>query len=101
MLHDFAITARHVVFMDLPVVFDLELAMAGTMPYRWSDEYGARVGVMPRGGTNADVRWHDVAPCYVFHPLNAFEDADGAVVVDVVRYPESRRTPARAPAPRH
>ena len=88
MIHDFAITDRHVVFMDLPVVFDLALAMAGTMPYRWSDEYGARVGVMPRGGANADVRWVEVAPCYVFHPLNAYEDERGAVVVDVVRYPE-------------
>jgi carotenoid cleavage dioxygenase-like enzyme len=88
MIHDFAITDRHVVFMDLPVVFDLELAMAGAMPYRWSDDYGARVGVMPRGGTSAKVRWFDVAPCYVFHPLNAYEDDDGTIIVDVVRYPE-------------
>ena len=88
MIHDFGITARHVVFMDLPIVFDMELAMAGTMPYRWSDDYGARLGVMPRGGRNKDVRWFDVAPCYVFHPLNAYEDEHGVVVMDVVRYPE-------------
>ena len=56
-----------------------------TMPYRWSDEYGARVGVMPRGGTSADVRWVEVTPCYVFHPLNAYEDERGAIVMDVVR----------------
>src|SRR5262245_15217907 len=87
MIHDFAITDRHVVFMDLPVVFDLELAMAGTMPYRWSDDYGARLGLMARGGGNADVRWFPVNPCYVFHPLNAYE-GDGSVVVDVVRYDE-------------
>jgi carotenoid cleavage dioxygenase len=87
MMHDFAITDRHVVFMDLPVIFDLELAMAGTMPYRWSDDYGARLGLMPRGGGNADVRWFPVEPCYVFHPLNAYEDA-GEVVLDVVRYAE-------------
>ena len=90
MIHDFAITDRHVVFMDLPLVFDLELAMAGTMPYRWSDEYGARLGVMDRGRANGDVRWFEIAPCYVFHPLNAFE-ADGAIVLDVVRYPEMWR----------
>ena len=98
MIHDFAITDRHVVFMDLPVVFDLEMALAGVMPYRWSDDYGARVGVMPRGGTNADVRWFEVAPCYVFHPLNAFEEA-GSVVVDVVRYPELWR-PGSSVAPK-
>ena len=87
MIHDFAITERHVVFMDLPVVFDLELALAGRMPYRWSDDHGARLGVMPRGGTNADVRWFGIAPCYVFHPLNAFEDGE-ALVLDAVRYDE-------------
>src|SRR5262245_17363289 len=96
MMHDFAITDRHVVFMDLPVVFDLELAMAGTMPYRWSDDYGARLGVMPRGGTNADVRWSPCEPCYVFHPLNAFE-ADGRVGVDTVRYEEFWRPGAPGP----
>ena len=88
MIHDFAITARHVIFMDLPVVFDLERAMRGSMPYRWDDDYGARVGVMERGGSA--VRWFDVAPCYVFHPMNAFE-RDGRIVVDVARYPEMWR----------
>jgi carotenoid cleavage dioxygenase len=87
MIHDFAITEHHVVFMDLPVVFDLELALAGTMPYRWSDEYGARVGLLPRGSGEAAVRWFEIAPCYVFHVLNAFEH-DGEVAVDVARYPE-------------
>ncbi len=29
MMHDFAITERHVLFMDLPVVFDLEQALSG------------------------------------------------------------------------
>ncbi len=87
MMHDFGITERHVVFMDLPVVFDMELAMAGAMPYRWSDDYGARLGIMPRGGSNKDVRWFDIAPCYVFHLLNAYDDERG-VVMDVARYPE-------------
>jgi carotenoid cleavage dioxygenase len=42
---------------------------------------------MPRGGVPADLRWLEVEPCYVFHALNAF-DADGGIVMDVVRYPE-------------
>lgn len=95
MVHDFAITEGHVVFMDLPVVFDPELAQAGMLPFRWSDDYGARVGILPRGGSNASVRWFEVEPCYVFHPLNAFED-NGHVVVDTVRYPELWRPGAPA-----
>lgn len=86
MIHDFAITENNVVFMDLPVCFDLDRAMRGSMPYAWSDDYGARVGIMPRAGGNADVRWLEVEPCYVFHPMNAYDDAEGNVVVDVARY---------------
>lgn len=86
MMHDFALSRRHVIFMDLPVVFDMERAMQGTMPFRWSDSYGARLGVMERR-PGAPVRWFDVEPCYVFHVLNAFDDGD-KVSVDAVRYPE-------------
>ena len=86
MIHDFNLTERHVVFMDLPVVFDLAFAAGGGFPYRWDTDYGARLGVMPRGGGDADVRWLDIEPCYVFHPLNVYEE-NGSVVLDVVRYP--------------
>ena len=44
------------------------------MPYRWAPERQARVGVMPREGTAADIRWFDVNACYVFHPLNAYDE---------------------------
>jgi carotenoid cleavage dioxygenase len=84
MMHDFNVTRNDVVFMDLPAVFDLELAMRGEMPIHWSDTYPARLGVMPREGTDADVRWYDIDPCYVFHPMNAYEDGD-TIVLDVAR----------------
>jgi carotenoid cleavage dioxygenase len=59
------------------------------MPYAWNPKYPARIGVMPREGGNKDVRWFDIEPCYVYHPLNAYsETRDGAevLVLDVVRY---------------
>lgn len=86
MMHDFAITSRNVVFLDLPVVFDLEMALSGSMPFRWDDSHGARIGVMSRKPDSA-VRWFDIEPCYVFHVMNAFDDGD-RVVVDGVRYRE-------------
>ena len=57
------------------------------LPYRWDPSYPARVGVMPRSGGAGDVRWFDVEPCYVFHPLNAYDDGD-TIVLDVVRHPK-------------
>ncbi|MFD9700433.1 carotenoid oxygenase family protein [Lentzea sp. NPDC059081] len=86
MMHDFAITEHHVVWLDLPVVFDVELTREPGLPYRWSDQHRPRIGVMPRRGRNADVRWFDVEPGYAFHVGNAFEDAQGRVVIDAVAY---------------
>ncbi len=96
MMHDFALTAGHVVFMDLPIVFDFERAAQGGMPYRWSDTHGARLGVLPRRGTNAAVRWFPIEPCYVFHPFNAYDTPAGEIVIDVARYPELWRGSADA-----
>ena len=56
-------------------------------PYSWNPKYPARIGVMPRDGGNADVRWFDVEPCYVFHPMNAYDEGD-TIVLDVVRHPK-------------
>ena len=86
MMHDFAVTEHHIVWLDLPVVFDSALAGRGGMPYRWDEEYGARLGVMSRTPGSTDVRWYDVDPCYVFHVGNAYEDAQGRIVLDAVRY---------------
>ena len=87
MMHDFNVTERHVVFMDLPVCFDLD-ALATGMPFRWRADAGARLGVMPRHGTNADVRWFEIEPCYVFHPVNAYEEGD-VITIHVSRQPEA------------
>ena len=92
MMHDFAITERHALFMDLPVVFDLQRAVRGEIPFHWSDDYPARIGIMPREGKDADVKWFDVDPCYVFHGVNAYEDG-GGVVFDVCRASEMWRNP--------
>ena len=83
MMHDFAITRNHVIFLDLPVVFDFALAAKG-FPYEFRPHSGARLGVMPREGTNADVRWFDIEPCAIFHTVNAHE-ADGKIVMTASR----------------
>jgi carotenoid cleavage dioxygenase-like enzyme len=98
MMHDFALTAEHVVFLDLPLVFDLRVALAQQdvrelrdLPYRWDDDYGARLGVLRRDDPYGPVRWLDIDPCYVFHIANAYDVRsanENSVVLEVVRYPE-------------
>jgi carotenoid cleavage dioxygenase-like enzyme len=87
MMHDFAVTEHYAIFMDLPVVFSLEIALQGGMPFHWSDDYPARMGIMPRDGRDADVRWFEINPCFIFHTLNAYEQGD-SVVLDACRSDE-------------
>ena len=99
MVHDCAITETQVVLFDLPCTFNLDLAMTGQgLPYLWDPEYGARVGLLPREGTAADVRWFEIDDlCYVYHPLNAFDAPDGTVVLDVVVHPKTFATDLHGP----
>jgi carotenoid cleavage dioxygenase len=85
MIHDFAVTRDHVVFILCPVVFSFERVAERGGVFSWEPERGTRLGVMPRSGGPDDLRWYETDPCYVFHPLNAY-DEHGTVVVDVARY---------------
>jgi len=87
MVHDCMISRNYFILFDLPVVLDWTAAEAGeSLPYRWTPDYGARVGLLPRNGAAGDVTWHEVEPCYVFHPVNGYEDEQGRVVLDVIRH---------------
>jgi 8'-apo-carotenoid 13,14-cleaving dioxygenase len=103
-IHDCMITANYVIILDLPVTFSMKTLLAGhPFPYAWNPDHKARVGLLPKGGGNDDVIWCDVKPCYVFHPCNAYETADGKIIMDVCAHdtmfaeskigPDSARTP--------
>ena len=44
------------------------------------------MGLLPRDGEAASIVWCRMEPCFVFHIANAYDAADGAVVMDVVAY---------------
>lgn len=86
-IHDCAITARFAIVLDLPVTFSFRALLAGyRFPFRWNPAHKARVGLLPRQGEGGDILWCDVDPCFVFHVANAYDDADGRVVLDVIAY---------------
>lgn len=99
MMHDFAVTATRVVFMDFPVVFDLSMVERGhTMPFRWDESLGARLGVMRRDGDGSDLQWFEVPPCYVYHVFNAYDEGE-RIVMDLVEHPHTFRD--RMDGPEH
>jgi carotenoid cleavage dioxygenase len=85
MVHDFMVTENHVLFPVLPLTASLERAMTGRPAFAWEPDKGSFVGVMRRDGDVANIRWFNTGACYVFHPLNAWEE-DGKLMADVMRY---------------
>jgi carotenoid cleavage dioxygenase-like enzyme len=89
MMHDFFLTSGHIIFMDLPILFDQAKASSGAqgMPFTWTPEYGARLGVLRRDDPSGPVHWFEIGTCFVFHTLNAHEEAGGQrIVLHVIRY---------------
>jgi len=98
LMHDFALTAQYVVFLDLPLLFNLGVALTRPyqrdLPYRWDDQYRARLGVLRRDDPYGQLRWFDIDPCFVFHVANAYDLASSggnAIVLEVLRYDEMWR----------
>ncbi|MFC8275933.1 carotenoid oxygenase family protein [Streptomyces sp. NPDC057271] len=87
MMHDIALTEKHVVLFDLPVRFHLGQAARGRFPFRWDGRHQARIGLLPREGGAGSLRWFSIAPCFVFHAVNATEE-NGVVRIYALRYPK-------------
>jgi carotenoid cleavage dioxygenase len=84
--HDIAVTSGHVVFIESPTT---RLADAGghAVPFGWVPGAEGWLGVVPRAGDGADVRWFRLDPCLVTHVLGAWEEeSSGDIVVFVCRY---------------
>ncbi|KOV69042.1 carotenoid oxygenase family protein, partial [Streptomyces sp. MMG1121] len=79
--HDFALTRRHVVFIEGNVTFD-PTEHSG-IPYSWSDQQPSRIGVMPRGTDGAQhIRWFSTEPGNMLHVANAYEDSHNRIVLE-------------------
>lgn len=79
MVHDFAVTARHLVFLLPPLVFERDRVIAGHTfldSHVWKPQLGMRVLVLPKNQLDAP-QWLELPAGFVFHVGNAWEDARG------------------------
>ncbi|MCB2109028.1 MAG: carotenoid oxygenase family protein [Rhodobacteraceae bacterium] len=94
--HDMGFTANYSILHDLPFFHDIEILR--TKKRRVATFYPdmpARFAVVPRFGSNADVRWFDAKPCYVLHIVNCWEDGDW-IVMDGYRSADPKPKPDAA-----
>lgn len=79
-MHDFAVTEKYSLFLDFPITLDIERAIAGGPALDFEPEHGSRIGLIPRFGTDSDVRWFEVETGSVVHTANAWDDGDEVVL---------------------
>jgi carotenoid cleavage dioxygenase-like enzyme len=96
MIHDIAFTARYAIILDLPVDFEMSLIGKG-FPFAWNDKRAGQIGLLPRNGDLAAMRWVEAPECYVFHVMNAYDDG-AEVVIDVARHPKMFASEMRGPS---
>lgn len=90
MVHDFAITERHLVFLLPPLVFEHERMAAGASfldAHVWQPGLGLRVLVLPKDRLDAP-QWLELPAGFVFHIGNAWEQG-GTIRLDYLRSPDA------------
>lgn len=83
MMHDFAITENYALFPIYPTICDAERVRAGGDHWVHEQDRPSWLGVMPRYGDVAEIRWFrgpKGVSCY--HMINAHEDAAGLIHFD-------------------
>lgn len=87
MVHDFAMTATHLVFCLGPVVLDMPAMMSGRQStfeaMRWHGDEPTRILLAPRAG--GPVRVVETDPWFQWHFAGAYDDGPD-IVFDLVRF---------------
>ncbi len=76
MIHDWAVTTRHLVFPLMPTTADAQRMRAGGPHWMFDPGLDTQIGILRRDADVADLRWHRAPPCGVGHILNAFSEGD-------------------------
>lgn len=91
-IHSFGMSERHLVIVEFPLVVNPISLLLWLRPYienfRWKPSRGTRIHVFDRA-TGAHVRSATADPFFAFHHVNAYDDEDGSVVVDLVAYDDA------------
>ena len=76
MVHDFAVTRKHVAFLVVPMSTDVEGMKKGGIHFAWDSTLPTWLGVMRRGGDGKDLRWFKGPERCATHTMGCFSDGD-------------------------
>jgi len=80
MVHDIALTERHIVLPVFPYVTSLERLKQGKIHWGWDNRAPLYFGILPRDGEAKDLRWFKGPARAVVHILNARDEGDRLIL---------------------
>jgi carotenoid cleavage dioxygenase len=80
MVHDIALTEKHVVIPMTGFVVTAERLKAGKPHWAWDARKPTMVAILPRGGSAKDARWFKGPARYALHTVNALDDGNKVVL---------------------
>lgn len=87
--HDMTFTENYSILNDCPLFWKEDLIERGIYATQFHRDMPTRLGVIPRYGTEKDVKWFECDATYVLHWINAYEDGDEIVVDGYFQYDPS------------
>lgn len=78
--HDMCFTENFAILNDCPLFWDPDLIARDIYATGFHPDMPLRFGVIPRRGTEHDVKWFECDATYVLHWINAWEDGDEIVI---------------------
>ena len=80
MLHDIAITDKHIIIPTNCFTTSVERLKEGKVHWGYDRGKTCYVGIMERGGDGKDLRWFKGPEAAVIHTINAFTDGDKVIL---------------------
>lgn len=91
-IHSFGMSQRYLLLVEFPLVVNPISLLLWLRPYienfHWKPTRGTRIHVFDRA-SGEHVRSVTADPFFAFHHVNAYDEDDGSVVVDLVAYDDA------------
>ncbi|MBO9582235.1 MAG: carotenoid oxygenase family protein [Sphingobium sp.] len=80
MMHDFAVTQKHIILYLTNMVSDMDRIRAGGVHFSYDSKMPCYLGIMRRGGDGKDLKWFTGQNLFCTHVMGAWTDGDKVTV---------------------
>ena len=94
--HDMCFTDNYSILNDCPLFWNEDLIAKGVYATKFHRDMPTRLGVIPRFGTEKDIKWFECDATYVLHWINAYEEGDEIIIDGYFEYDPSPSVPPDA-----